>query len=355
MDSNTGKPGEELIARYLAGQAIDAELREIEKWASESDTNSNELESFKKTWEISGQFETNTSYDVDQAWLKVKSKMGNKQDPTESESQKTNAKVRTLFSSANNRNWWAIAAGLILLAGLYFVFFQPAKDDRLAKLNKEVRSDFEALEVVLPDSSHVILKPNSILRYSSPFQPDERSVVLIGSAHFDVRKNPSRPFSIAVGSCFVKVLGTSFFIDAPAEKGEILVSVETGKVLFSTKQMNQPASDGSSVILLPGYRGQFQEGKKSISLGKVDPVLERYAFDQTIIFSQTDLQTVCELLGKIFNKNISLAHVNLKNCLLTANFKGQNLEQILGIISETFGLSVTENREEIIIDGEGCL
>jgi len=355
MNLSTGKPTEELLARYLARQAGDAEIREVESWADESDANAAELNAWKKTWEVSGNLSQDKAFNSDQAWLKVKSRIKIDSPSLEAGAPVEEAKIRRLNSGFTPATWWAIAAGLVVLIGIFAVFSLSKDEDRFALLSKEVKSHQSPLEVLLPDSSVVILKPNSTLRYADPFPSGERLVALSGSGHFDVRKDASRPFSISTGTSFVKVLGTSFVVEAPSDGKSVTVSVESGKVLFSKEQVDGPSEDKSAVLLLPGDQGRLEEGRSAIVLDKSDPAEMRYLFDQTIIFTQTDLKTVCDMLGKLFKHDIGLGNSELGNCRLTATFKGQNLKEILQVIAGTFNLELTENSSTFVLNGTGCL
>ena len=69
--------------------------------------------------------------------------------------------------------------------------------------------------VTLSDGTKVMLNANSTLEYPASFDDAEvREVRLKGEAHFEVTKNPHRPFVVKAGEMQTQVLGTIFDVKA---------------------------------------------------------------------------------------------------------------------------------------------
>ena len=72
--------------------------------------------------------------------------------------------------------------------------------------------------VTLSDGTRVMLNANSTLEYPASFDDAEvREVRLKGEAHFEVTKNPHRPFVVKAGEMQTQVLGTIFDVKADTE------------------------------------------------------------------------------------------------------------------------------------------
>ncbi|WP_157807440.1 FecR family protein [Hymenobacter chitinivorans] len=93
----------------------------------------------------------------------------------------------------------------------------------------------EHREVVLPDSSHVWLRPRSELTCAATFGK-VRAVQLRGEAFFEVTKDPKHPFVVHTGKVAVRVLGTSFLVKAYAALPTTTVLVRTGRVQVAQQQ-----------------------------------------------------------------------------------------------------------------------
>ena len=339
MQSNQ-QPSDELIARFLAGEASANERTEVELWASDSEENAQEFKRLQQIFNTPSKAETQT-YNTDAAWKKVKPRLTPDEVP-----------VVQLHPKKSNKRWIALAAASVaILAGL-FVIFNKGNTAEIA-YNQTVESGNSPKEVVLPDSSIVMLKPQSILSYVEGFEGDERRLRLEGSARFVVRKNPAKPFIVESRGAYVRVLGTTFLVENSRSKNETVVRVEEGKVLLSDELTNQAKDDSSAVVLVAGKSGSISD-EHQVQVKSIDPKEAAFSFDQTIVFENTDLKSAVGLLSKFFGKEIQLGSENISNCRLTATFRHQALEEILQIIATTFNLEVKEENGVRIISGNGC-
>lgn len=139
----------------------------------------------------------------------------------------------------------AIAASLLLVVGGVGVMEMTASNMiRYATATGEVR------QVTLPDGSTADLDTDTVLEVA--YSKGERDTTLLkGRAIFDVRHNPSRPFTVAADGREVKVLGTRFEVSAIDD--DVSVSVARGSVGVSSKVDAAPAP----VVLAPGDRLVF--------------------------------------------------------------------------------------------------
>ena len=84
--------------------------------------------------------------------------------------------------------------------------------------------------LILSDGTKIWLNSDSKLRYPTKFYGDERIVELEGEAYFNVAKNKDFPFVVKINDIRIKVLGTSFNVNAYSEEDEIITTLVEGKV-----------------------------------------------------------------------------------------------------------------------------
>ena len=72
-------------------------------------------------------------------------------------------------------------------------------------------------------------------------------------------------------------------------------------------------------------------------------------------FKDTGMKDVITRIEKKFNVAVSMKNERLKNCMITADFTDQSLEQTLSMISQVLDLQyeVTENGQ-VVLSGGGC-
>ena len=111
--------------------------------------------------------------------------------------------------------------------------------------------------VTLSDGTKVMLNANSTLEYPVSFDDAEvREVRLKGEAHFEVTKNPHRPFVVKAGEMQTQVLGTIFDVKA-YRKDAPKVTLMEGKVKVSNAD--------TEVEMRPGQTATLQADKIVVS------------------------------------------------------------------------------------------
>lgn len=111
--------------------------------------------------------------------------------------------------------------------------------------------------VTLSDGTKVMLNANSTLEYPASFDDAEvREVRLKGEAHFEVTKNPHRPFVVKAGEMQTQVLGTIFDVKA-YRKDAPKVTLMQGKVKVSNAD--------TEIEMRPGQTATLQADKIVVS------------------------------------------------------------------------------------------
>ena len=93
-------------------------------------------------------------------------------------------------------------------------------------------------KIILSDGSKVWLNADSKLEYPSKFTANVRTVKLTGEAYFEVAKDSQKPFVVKSSSQELKVLGTSFNVEAYSAEKNITTLVE-GSVNVSNDDNSQ--------------------------------------------------------------------------------------------------------------------
>lgn len=117
----------------------------------------------------------------------------------------------------------------------------------------------------LPDGSVVQINTDSAL--SIRFTATERRVQLVrGEAHFQVTKNPARPFIVSAEQVVVRAVGTAFDVRLRPEAVDVLVTegkVRVSDVADGKSLLETPASSGEPPLLVAGQRISIHVGAAS--------------------------------------------------------------------------------------------
>lgn len=157
----------------------------------------------------------------------------------------------------------------------------------------------------LADGTLVWLNSDSELRYPVRFVGDWRDVQLKGEGFFKVNKNPEKPFRVMVGNMVVKVLGTSFNVNAYKDQDNILTTLVSGKVDI------QDVSGKSLIVMEPNQQVDFQHGK--VSVKEVDAAKCVAWIDGKFYFNDMTLENIMSQLQRWYDIEVFFTDEGLKS------------------------------------------
>jgi transmembrane sensor len=276
-------------------------------------------------------------YPAEQAWQKVHSRIHGK-----SKSRQT--KIRSLISNSIFRVAAAVLFAALLLVSGYKVFYNSSASKNMMEISA---TDQILKSFMLPDGTEVSLNTDTKIKYPKIFTGNTREVSIEGEAFFQVKPNKEKPFIIHAGNAQVKVLGTSFNVNAYPAKKSVEVIVETGKVQVLSKE-TEP-SETNELILTPGEKGTLIfTGNSLLKTTNQNPNFLAWK-TRNLIFKATALAEVVENLGKVYKVDIRLADPKLNDLLLTAQFNDYPFDFILKVIETTFELEANEENGQYIL------
>jgi len=300
---------EDLLIKYIVGEADEQERKQLEDWLAADSENRKSYDRVKTIWENSKIPGAAKVPDIEAAWQRFKVKRGEVQ-----ELPKANMTLR------KGGQWkkisMAAAAVLIVLSGFLLYWNTPVKYETLAQTEM----------VTLPDHSVITLNNNSKLSYSRSFNKKERVVNLEGEAFFDVAKNPEKPFLIHVEDVDVKVLGTSFNVRSTTALTE--VSVETGIVnVTKGKQIYTLRANEKLVI---------SKTNEPVMVGKIENKLYQYYRTNVFVCDSTPLAELLNCLSDAYGVTIKVENPLLMRQPLNAKYsKTDSVQDILKTVAQT--------------------
>jgi transmembrane sensor len=335
---NTFNHIDELIGKYLAGEATSSEIEQVERWEKESDSNKHYVSQVKLIFDKASSIKEWQQFDQDAAWNKMKVKLQKREAKTVS------IKSENKTNNSFQLNWvWRVAASIVLTLGIGYYFYQQNTSSTIDPV--EVVAETKAIENVLPDGSDVFLNKKTKLFYSFDQDKQQHTVKLKGEAYFDIKHDEKKKFIIDVDGVFIRDIGTSFNVKAYPKSGKIEVVVKEGEVEFFTET-------DSGVFLRAGGKGVYDKQTKKFFIEQPESNVLAYK-TKFFSFNDQNLESAVEELNEIYDKRIVLSD-KLKNCRLTVTFNNEDIEEIARVLADTYGLTVKETSKEIILDGAGC-
>lgn len=344
-----------LIQKYWAGTATTEEQLLLLQSLSPEDTNLEkelraafEADLMKNPQELSEQRSEALLAKI----LERKEQMGVKEAP---------AKLIVL------RKRWVVytayaAAILLIIAGLYLLIPHVPKAAVSApvaggsaapreRLTRYSNTGNSRLTLGLPDSSTVILLPNSAIAWQEPGE-QRREVRLDGTAYFRIKPDAKRPFTVYANTIATTVLGTEFTVDA-APDGRVIVRLVSGKVrVYSTEN----ASAVATRDLKPGEEETIDKGLASLK--RFDPAQEKEGFspashiarEPNLVFDKTPLPQVFKTLTRRYRLHFTYENADIRELQFTGTFLPRDsLPMVLSVICTMNGLGFQQQGDRISI------
>jgi len=314
---------DDLITRYLCGEALPEEAEALHDWMSE-EGNMAYFKQIEATWNAALPSGAQLPINKENAWRTMQ----------------TN--IKSPSAASPFAFWFKIAAALIVgISSGLFVFYRY--QDRTSPAELTVASKTTQETITLPDNSTVVLNRNSSISYTKDFAGSQREITFSGEGFFRVEGDAAKPFVIHTPLANIKVVGTVFNVSTLNDNLE--VGVQEGKVLVYT------STDSS--LLEAGYSATLQSGRPIQPLNRID--INRWGYaTRKFVFQDTPLSDVFQSIEQAYPYSIEVPNADIKNCRLTAAFDKVSAREMLNLIGETLDLTVQENDSTFRIEGKGC-
>ncbi|MEJ2883580.1 FecR family protein [Pedobacter sp. GR22-6] len=155
--------------------------------------------------------------------------------------------------------------------------------------------------VVLSDGTKVWLNAASSLSYPTNFSAKERIVALSGEAYFEVSHDASHPFIVRSAGQEIKVLGTSFNVNAYKDEPKTATTLIEGSVQL------KPAGNLNPLQLHPGEQATLD--LNGLATREVDAALFAAWKDGEFRFKATPLLEALRQISRWYDLDINYAGI----------------------------------------------
>lgn len=291
----------ELLAKYILGEANTKERQRVEQWLEESEDHQREFRQLKRRIELGSKRYKYGVFDPRQAIQKVK-----------------------FPAKAHYLRILPVAASIIVLISSVLWFWNKSSFQETVLLSRTGETKI----FYLPDSSRVTLTGDSRLTYNAQFGKTNRELALRGEAFFRVKRDTSKPFIVETSLIQVEVLGTSFQVIA--EKLQAEVCVEKGRVKITTQDKKQES------ILETGMSVKYGKKDRKLMISTKEDKGEQ----QILKFDNAPLSEVIETLNEYYDSHVTLP-ADYATLRITVVFKEVSLEEAIEIINRTLDIQLT--------------
>jgi len=202
----------------------------------------------------------------------------------------------------------------------------------------------------LPDGSVVELRAGAEITvdFSGPLR---RVELRRGEAHFQVAKNPARPFVVVAGRVEVRAIGTAFAVEFEARDVGVLVT--EGKVSVAMPTAVGAATDAGTAaepvfltarqrVTIPGSIARSESLAPVVSVADAEAA-ERLAWrGARLEFTETPLATAIAMMnqhaGSPSKTRLAVEDAELRRRPITGLFRADNSEAFVRLLEASFGV-----------------
>jgi transmembrane sensor len=239
------------------------------------------------------------------------------------------------------------AAFLVILIGFPVLFYLNKQTlspeiSKVLKYTSVVADNGQISKIILPDSSIVWLNSGTTLSYNSGYAITNRNLNLNGQAYLHVKKDIENPLIVACNDLKVKVLGTKFDVSAYPGDDKIKVVLECGSV-----QLLRTGDDAFNYRLKPGEMAQYNKKSDDVAIEKVNAADFISWKEGYLLFDDVPMGDVIERLERKFDIEIIVRNKEVYKSIFNANFKDENLTEILEYIEYSCPIKYKTVKEAI--------
>lgn len=279
---------ENYLAKWLNDELSGEELEVFKK--------TDEYASYRKIMETSNTLEA-PDFDVEKALDDVRNRNLDKE-------------VKVIRLSPFKKVMRVAAAVAVIFAVSYFY---------INSLDENIATQFaERSEVVLPDSSEIILNADSRVTYSKKKWDQERNISLEGEAFFKVAKG--KRFTVSTDDGKVTVLGTRFNVENRKDFFEVTCFEGLVSVTYGHKEFKLPA--GTSFLAING----------EIIEAEIPNTAEPTWMNNESTFKSIPLTFVLNEFQRQYNIRVETKNIDVDQ-LFTGSFSNTNMDLALQSIS----------------------
>jgi len=305
IDLSPGELPPDLLLRYVAGRATDAERRHVAAHVAMHGPEA--LDAARAIWAAAS--DPVPPGDVDRFVARLRH--GIAEDRV--------ARSRPIPAVRSAVRWarpaGALAAAVLVAAAgwtvlRHAVFPAPAAPERYY-----ATTTGQQATITLDDGSRVTLAPESRLTVSGRFGRDDRTLTLDGEAYFTVASHQGAPFVVRTRSGETRVLGTAFDVRQYATDLLMHVAVMQGKVA-----VGRHVRDREPVTVPAGFIAML--GNEMTWLTGMSDSAEYTAWkDGRLVFTDASVADMLATVGRWYGYQFRLADSTLATQHVTATIK----------------------------------
>lgn len=222
------------------------------------------------------------------------------------------------------RNWWAVAASLLVVVGLSISIYYFSNTDSALIYSTGFG---EVEKIVLDDGSRVTLNANSRLHWKSNWaKHGKRVAVLEGEAFFDIEtirdeaQGGKMAFEVRTEDLTIRVVGTSFNVKSRSHKTDVYL--QQGEVALDLNTVKDRPIDSDlsqRIVMKPGESVSYSSTTRNLEKSDSDQYGNASWTVGTFMYSNKSVGEILLSLEEIYGVTFEVEDQKILDRKLTTN------------------------------------
>lgn len=210
----------------------------------------------------------------------------------------------------------------------------------------------EIKNVLLPDSSTVVLNANSTLRISDNWNDKQgREVWLEGEAYFQVERSrvvTGQKFTVHTKSLDVEVLGTRFNVNT--RRSQAIVSLEEGKVRLSVHGEEKAIVEKKAPLIMRPGQVVTVNSQMETQVNEDKDVIARSGWSRhEFHFDNTSLGEIARLVEDIYGYKMVLEDTAMAHVAISGDLRVHNVQELVKVLELPSGYRMRIREKTIYV------
>ncbi len=314
-----------ILAHFMEQEGGNISDPVLTEWLEEDEANRNTFYQYQRIWKESAYYMAMEEYDADLAWKKV-----NEVNQRQVRGNRQIKNVVYMLAGA--------AASFLLLSALSFMGLLGSQDNVFMRMVTEYGN---RSEVKLPDGSVIRLNSGSDITYTYNTKKKVREVQFQGEGFFDVAKS-EKPFVVKMANGLeIKVLGTSFNLQAYADDQAVQASLVEGSIEMSHKE--------NHILMTAGDIAIFDSKTNKLTLTQNLLSHANGWLENKLYMEDMSLAEVCKCLERWYNVRITLSGGLGEEIRYNGVIKEESIVDVMDALSRLSNICYTVKGRNISI------
>ena len=374
---NMHKEKNNLISKYLQGEATEEEVEILFDWADSATKNREELIASKKIWALSAISNTTNTVNLKKVQLKIKAAKNKKLRSISYRyaailvfglfiasvfvyqfSLKENSEIllelsngsKKIISLDENQDIVNREGELLGIQREGTISYEDIADNGSAELVFNTLSVPYAkrLHLVFSDGSSVFLNAGTTIKFPIKFLKGQpRKVFLDGEAFFDIVKDEKHAFIVQANRLRTKVYGTKFNVNSYRNNDLDQIVLQEGSV--GVKSNGEQIKTNTEILLKPNEIAILDK-TDLLYKQKVDIKSHIAWVKGVFMFKNERFEDIFKKLERHYDVSIQINQPALNDSRYTGTFDIETIAEVLKTFSQLKGFSYEIDNKEITIN-----